>query len=149
MVDFMDSITIAKQIIYELAKAKKRISAIKLQKLLYIVYGTYLSRNGQRLFNNEEPLCLPYGPVFKDVYNDFKDKSFVKHAKKMNSIDDEEILSMIRTVVDVFGGKTAEVLSAWSHREGGAWHKTYSRTSSWGQPLSLNEIEEEFNQFLG
>ena len=69
----------------------------KLNKLLYIVYGVYLSIYNKSILT-EKPKCFPYGPVFPRVF-----KKYIKlESQKLNLEKNlESILSTIKGVGEV------------------------------------------------
>lgn len=112
------------------------INQTKLQKLLYILYGGYLTNFNESLLN-EHPKAWPYGPVFPRVQ-----KKFAKVGGNLDyaNIDSEEyadinadnnVRLLIDDVLKTFGQWTAQTLSIWSHKEG----------SPWAQALAANNME--------
>ena len=78
-----NAVGIAELIIVEYNKQySSPMNITKLHKLLYIVYGVHLSEKETPLFN-EEPLCLPYGPVFDSLYEVYKYKDIDLNNKDM------------------------------------------------------------------
>ena len=64
---------IANYIIYfSTSETNKGLSNLKLQKILYFVYGRYLAKNNLSLFD-ESIEKWQYGPVTPSVYHTFKD----------------------------------------------------------------------------
>ena len=51
-----------------------QISALRLQKLVYIAHGWHLAvRDGDELVNDEYAEAWQYGPVFPSLYHEFKE----------------------------------------------------------------------------
>lgn len=73
-----DSVTVANYIIAFANENKFFINMTKLQKLLYIAYGVYLSVKNERL-TNEHPQAWPYGPVFPTTRNRLIKKRFFRN----------------------------------------------------------------------
>lgn len=102
------------------AKANEKrivINATKLQKLLFIAYGSYLSVYNRRLVD-EHPQSWPSGPVFPKLREDFvsEDFSLVKSSDKRipNAVrNDQKLLDIISFVFNGFGGWTVGDISAW------------------------------------
>lgn len=71
--NLFDSIDIARHLIGECQiKSISDINNTKINKLLYIVYGTYLACCDSEILS-EQPKYFPYGPVFPRVYTKFND----------------------------------------------------------------------------
>ncbi len=93
------------------------INATKLQKLLFIVYGSFLSLYNLRLLD-EKPQCWPYGPVFPKLREDFLAEDFSKVnfsdmriPKKVKN--DHRLQNVVDFVFNGFGLWSAGDLSAW------------------------------------
>ncbi|SFB88367.1 Uncharacterized phage-associated protein [Brevinema andersonii] len=140
------AIEIAKAIIRKCKKHDWNINITKLQKLLYIVYGIYLSENSQVLFD-EEPLCLPFGPVFNSVLQLYK-QGKLDLREEYPPINDENIQETIERVVRGFGQYGAKTLSEWSHREGSTWDRAHRESDIWGNFIDKDYIKEEFDKFI-
>lgn len=108
------------------------VSPMKLQKLIYIVYKTYIKRTGNKLFTE----CFSkwqYGPVVESVYYEFgcfggkPINKFARDAQGNVQVVDLGIKSclsdVIREVWDKYKGYPAMVLSSLTHRENSAWSK--------------------------
>src|SRR5699024_1168643 len=68
------------------------ITNLKLQKLIYFAYETYLLKTGEQLF--EEPIvAFKHGPVVEEVYHIYK-----QHGRKKISRDDDEIALQLKDV---------------------------------------------------
>ncbi|CCP88038.1 Panacea domain-containing protein [Candidatus Phytoplasma solani] len=69
---------------YIIKKNKSAITNMKLQKLTYYTYAKYLVENNQPIFNEPIEAWL-HGPVFPNLYNEFKRytyKPICRGAKK-------------------------------------------------------------------
>lgn len=138
------AIDIAKAIITEIKNQDSYINITKLQKLLYIVYGVYLVEENQELFN-EEPLCLPFGPVFDSVLQSYKQNELELQDVSNSSCNiDENIQNTIERVVRGFGTYDARTLSEWSHRKGSAWYYANNESNIWGNQIKKEYIKAEF-----
>ena len=145
-------INIANLIIAEYNKSFKRdpLNITKLHKLLYVVYGVYLSVERITLFK-EKPLCLPYGPVFESLNNEYKCNNidFTISSEDTTDVEDhEKIIKIINEVITTFGEHSARTLSIWSHRNDGAWYKAKKATPIWGNPLDKDDIMKEFDTIV-
>lgn len=147
-----DSVTVACYIAAMANGRKIGMNMTKLQKLLYIAYGTYLAVEERRL-TNEHPQAWPYGPVFPAARNRLlkKDLSLVTlDSPEVRKIkDDGEMKSLVSLVLDGFGGKNATTLAVWSHQSGSPWDRAASREGfSWGGRIPDEFIYEYFKSIL-
>lgn len=147
-----DSLTVACFIVASANERKLSINMTKLQKLLYIAYGTYLAVTGTRL-TNEHPQAWPYGPVFPTTRNRLlkKDLSSIRMdeecLEKINQ--DTEMRSLVNIVLSSFGNKSASTLSEWSHQSGSPWDRTVNKKGfNWGDRISDEYIQEYFNSII-
>lgn len=94
------------------------LTPLKLQKMLYFVYGLYWKQNKKQLFN-ESFYAWDYGPVVKTVYDQFKSyksntitsPSEPDWESKINDADKESLNKLI----DEVGGLKATELVSMSH----------------------------------
>lgn len=132
------------------------INITKVQKLLYIIYGTYLRVYGKRLLN-EHPQAWPYGPVFPTTRNALlkvedlsalSEKAIPPEELSRLKIDDE-LGKVVGFVLKTFGAWNAGQLSEWSHSNGSPWDKTRKRKSfKWGDEISDALILEYFESII-
>lgn len=129
------------------------INQTKLQKLLYILYGAYLTIQDQPLLN-EQPKAWPYGPVFPRVQKKFaKNMDFSSvnvDAPEYNDIREDTFLnSLIDDVLNTFGNWSAQALSEWSHASGSPWAKALANNNmTFNAVLSPKDIKEYFKTFM-
>ena len=135
----------ANEIIKRAKEDKITLNLTKLQKLMYFVYGEFLLRYQIRLFKDDEPRKLPYGPVFVDLYDITKRKGLIEtiDAGCFEEISDsdeiieivskedvrnwkENLTSTIDVVWNEHKNKTAKELSDDTHKERYAWDKCTS-----------------------
>lgn len=112
-----------------------RVTPMKLQKLLYFIYRSYLQKFGQSLFS-EDFLAWQYGPVLRSVYDEFKvygANPITKFAKTatgdvfvINECASEAVTECINEVWSKYRYKTGIELSNITHKSGGAWIKAYA-----------------------
>ena len=93
------------------------INATKLQKLLFIVYGSFLSLYNLRLLD-EKPQSWPYGPVFPRLREDFIAEDLSKigfsDSRLSKSVKNDRRLSgVVDFVFNGFGLWSAGDLSSW------------------------------------
>lgn len=119
----------------------------KLQKLLYIVYGYYLSnKEGHRIID-EHPQAWPYGPVFPKVHRkvDYTKVTPLDDPMFDELNKDEELKNILNKVVDIYAQYSATQLSGWSHMDGGPWKKTTVEDGfKWSGEISDDYIKEYF-----
>lgn len=140
---------------YLIANANERavpINMTKVQKLLYICYGVYLSARDSRLVN-EHPQAWPYGPVFPTTRNKLLKENFYKIRKTDSEFDeiraDTDIAELIDLVFRTYGSWTAAQLSAWSHSNGSPWELTVeSKGFKWGQQMNDEQIKDYFTMLI-
>ena len=94
------------------------ISQTKLQKLLYLSYGWYLTLHDQELFE-DCPESWQYGPVFKKIYQRFKGKGNQPiTGEDMLTICDgieREVQDFLDDIWDEYGQYTTEKLANITH----------------------------------
>ena len=104
-------------------KKAEEITPLALQKMLYFIQGIYMALFGAELFR-EECEAWAHGPVFKDVYEVFKnfkynpidDIRFAMFQNRFNELSDNE-KKVIDLVVDSFGMYSGKVLEQITHGE--------------------------------
>lgn len=110
------------------------ITPLKLQKLVYFAYATYLKATGFKLFS--EPFeTWSKGPALVNLYARFASygnypiRSFSKDScGHMYTIEEDEILKKcFDTVWGKYKNSSEEELSILACEEGTAWSKAYNR----------------------
>lgn len=147
-----DSVTVAYYLVASANERRLSINMTKLQKLLYIAYGTYLAVTGSRLIN-EHPQAWPYGPVFPTTRNKLLKKDLYsirstdERLKEIN--EDAEMRSLANIVLTSFGNRSASTLSEWSHQSGSPWDRTVNQKGfNWGDRIPDEYIQEYFNTII-
>lgn len=127
------------------------VSPMKLQKLLYFTYQTYLKRTGQLLFS-ERFEAWPYGPVLPSIYDEFKSfhgnpiTKFAKNADGSVSVISGTasgaygIVYSIAETWEKYKNKTGIELSGITHQKESAWYKAVMRKDTL---LDIDDIREE------
>jgi len=128
------------------------INMTKIQKLLYIAYGIYLSVKDKRL-TNEHPQAWPYGPVFPTTRNKLLNIDISELSLSDECISelaaDKEMLGLMKIVFNVFGKRTATYLSEWSHMEKSPWDITVkSEGFKWGDRIPDDSIKKYFDSII-
>lgn len=142
-----DSIPVAKCLLALANDKGVVLNATQLQKLLFIVYGVLLAKNGLPILT-ETPKAWPFGPVFPRL------------QKRVNTgqvyrLDDPEILDVkknteltdvLNTVIDKYSVYTASKLTAWSHKENSPWELTVRNDGIKSQAIPDAYILEYFKK---
>lgn len=147
-----NSVTMAYYIIAIMNGKRLAINMTKLQKLLYIAYGTYLAVKNCRL-TDEHPQAWPYGPVFPTTRNALLKKNFSSINLSLPELsqikDDTEMQTLVLLVLSGFGDKNATTLTVWSHQSGSPWDRTISQEGfTWGARIPDEYIQEYFSSIL-
>lgn len=150
-----NSVDVAKYIVAKCNEGHLGINMTKTQKLLYIVYGSYLAVYNQRL-TDEHPQAWPFGPVFPSTRNELLHKNFLDIS--MNDIDrdtsalmanDRDFNRITDLALGGFGKWNAGQLTAWSHKEGSPWDKTTQLWHfKWGRQIPDEYIRDYFNGII-
>lgn len=134
---------------------------LKLQKLLYFAYATYLEDFKKRLFS-DPIVSFKYGPVIEEVYHQYKcygkekidddeAESFrlaeislpTTMLKILLSEDGDHVLKSLVKTANIFGKKSANELVEISHVAGGPWDRCYKRGMNC---LISDEVIEKYHQ---
>lgn len=124
------SLAVGTYLICRAREARVVMNITKLMKLLYVAYGLYLARTGQRL-TDEYPKAWPYGPVFPRVRRCYLREEFeavqpadIAPSQAQAMQCDKEFSWVISVVIGYFGPWNAGSLTEWSHKHGGPWELT-------------------------
>lgn len=147
-----NSVEVAKYIAAYWNGAGADINMTKLQKLLYIAYGTWLAIEDKRLCD-EHPQAWPYGPVFQNVYdklNSINLKDIRINDEDLQEIkNDKNINDLLRMMFGTFGKWTASQLTVWSHKDGSPWEYACQMPDfKWGRQIDDILIQDYFNSIL-
>jgi uncharacterized phage-associated protein len=128
----------------------KKLTPLKLQKLVFVAHGWYLAINGNSLVEDEFAEAWQYGPVFPSLYHEFKDlgrDTIDRQATKMSvtknasggfdiDISEPELPDDAREAKDVidqvwssYGKLSGLQLSDMTHRDGTPWEKVRTETA--------------------
>ena len=121
-------------------KRAEEVTPLALQKMLYFIQGIYMVFFDVELFS-EECEAWVHGPVFKDVYEVFKnfkynpidDTRFAMFQNRFNELTDNE-KKVIDLVVDSFGMYSGKTLEQITHGEA-PWKDARANCLS-GEPSS-------------
>lgn len=143
-----NSVVLAK---YMVAYANEKgyvINMTKLQKLLYIAYGTYLAVVGARLVN-EHPRAWPYGPVFPIVRKKLLEVRLEELTLDETDKPNDEVQLCVKLVFDGFGKRDHSFLSSWSRLPGSPWDQTVNKYKfDWGDVIPDDIIRSYFKSII-
>lgn len=145
------SVDMAKYIIAEAKSQRLMMNVTKLQKLLYIVYGVYLSLCNERLVN-ELPQAWPYGPVFPTTRRRFSDYDFTGSETSVPAEmkENDNLTQILNFVLSNFGSWTASQLVAWTHKDDSPWTriKNNKENFDWGTIIPDEYTKEFFDKMF-
>lgn len=123
------------------------ISNIKLQKLLYLVFGNYCL-DGEGLLFNDTFQAWQYGPAVAEVYDQFCAfaGSYI-YLSEPSPILPEAITTVINPTIKKNMNREVFDLVEETHQPGGAWLKAIERNPAVKKPnIFLEDIVEEFRK---
>jgi len=98
----------------------EEVTPLALQKMLYYIQGIYMVLYDKELFS-EECEAWAHGPVFKDVYEVFKNFKFnpiddtrfamLQHRFKDLSDDEKKVIDLVVETFGIYSGKTLEKIT--------------------------------------
>jgi len=150
VIPMISSVDFAKHLNQKAQEMGKEVNLTKIQKLLYICYGSYLAVKGKPIFT-EGPKAWDYGPVFADVYyamkfnNDSLDG--LEIAEETANLIKNECGKLVTNVLNHFGDWSAGQLVTWTHRPETAWYKKYEVQGEKYADLDANDIAKEFERY--
>ncbi|UDL90759.1 DUF4065 domain-containing protein [Mesorhizobium sp. PAMC28654] len=112
------------------------VEHMKLQKLVYISYGWWLSVHDEPVLN-EQPEVWRHGPVFPSLYRLLREHGSAAVCHPQRSIfnrqpdridnTDEDVLSLVRWVWGKYRHMSGFQLSDLTHKEGSPWQITVAK----------------------
>jgi uncharacterized phage-associated protein len=145
-----DSVLMAKYLVATAFEMKTPLNMTKLQKLLYILYGFYLSKHGC-LIINENPKIWPFGPVFPRVHKHVEPTDIldIYHPDFQQINEDEQLRDVINSIVNKYSKISATQLSNWSHMIGSPWEKTVKASGNkWNTIIPDEYISTYFSNIV-
>lgn len=107
---------------------KKIITNLQLQKLMYFTECFFMAMNGVDHLYKDECLAWTYGPVYRELYNRFREFS-----KNDIIITDEQVAigqmlpeinrAFLDAIYTQFGDFSPAYLVGLTHKEGSPWYK--------------------------
>ena len=139
--------------VFLLEESKYSLTNMKLNKILFYVYGYCLFDDYQKKYCNrfdEKPQAWMFGPVFPTVYHKFKvfgasvieERPLHKYYKTTDNPINE-----IKTIYGILKDYRESQLIAMSHKKDGAWFKNY-RSNRQNIVISDEDIIEEFKKYI-
>ena len=133
-------------------KRAEEVTPLALQKILYFIQGIYMVLFGVELFE-EECEAWTHGPVFKDVYEVFKnfrynpidDTRFSMFQNRFHELSDDE-KKVIDLVVESFGMYSGKTLEQITHEET-PWRETRMNCLP-GEPSSEVISKESIKKYF-
>lgn len=123
-----------------------KVTPMKLQRIIYLVYKEYLKRTGCILFRDNIQVWRN-GLVVMSIYDDykyFKDKGITRFNRDINGrvsiVSDIVILGIIYAIWDTYKNKSGIELSEVIRGTGGAWCNAWECNKV---ILDINDIIDE------
>lgn len=131
-----------------LAYARRKVlNVTKVQKLLYMAYGYFLS-NKNRMLISESPKAWPFGPVFPVAREKVNYSEIISiEDPKFDIIkEDKEVGEFFTTLIDKYAKYSTSQLSQWSHEENSPWDLTTKKNRfKWNSPIDDKLIKAYFS----
>ena len=144
-----------------LERRRKKLTQMKLHKLLYYSHGWHLGFRGKPLLD-EMVEAWEYGPVVPSIYHEFKrfgSSPITRFAQELNPDtleletprigDDSDVIGLLKRVWEVYGKFTAAQLSALTHAKESPWTQTRNKQPGIkGVDIPNDLIEKHFRDRL-
>jgi uncharacterized phage-associated protein len=143
----------------------KTLTAMKLQKLIYVAHGWSLAYDEPLVHEAVE--AWKWGPVFRSLYREFREfgsEPITRHATAFDgaSLEEKDIsindydgsaatAAFLESVWRVYGHYSASELMEITHREGTPWHTMFVEMGNQIKPFTVipNElIKAHYKQLL-
>jgi uncharacterized phage-associated protein len=144
-----DSTLLAKFLLSVAHSKYQALNMTKLQKLMYIIYGYYLSSFQHKIIN-EKPQAWPFGPVFARVHKhiDYTQILRLDDPELVGIAQDAKLKDVLERVVENYAGVTASQLSNWSHKDRSPWKKTTEQKNfKWSRKIPDEWISDYFSTY--
>lgn len=126
---------------YLIFKYGQDITAMKLNKLIYIAHGYYMALTNNILID-EYVEAWKYGPVIKSLY--FKYKDPLKTINKLNNKINIKDVKFLDWIWSKYGKYTAIELSRIAHKPDSPWDVIWNNNSSLDIPIIPNSIIKDY-----
>ena len=116
-----------------------KLNKTQVNKILFYVYGVYLSETGKPLFNDDKPQAWTHGPVFPrknkrintdEIIKRFDDETVKAYKSNQKAID------IVVMAVNRMYNVSANSLTGWSHQDGSPWYNTIYEKDENGRVVS-------------
>ena len=134
-----------------------QITNLKMQKLLYVVFGFHAASYDEELFY--DPIeAWKYGPVVQSVYYQLNHHrrnpietpiSLPDGSVPMVFDGENEAIDSLKSVLNIIGHKSAIDLMVWSHKSGSPWDQVYNGNGSGIKKIGKDEIRDFFRSPSG
>lgn len=145
----------------------RRLSSLKLLKLVYIAYGWYLALKNEKLFN-EQIEAWQHGPVIPSIYHEFKHYGSAPITGRSLTVDynesdgkldlevttpripetDQDANTILDTVWKSYKDYTAWKLREMTHEDDTPWTRVYIDGSR-GTKMQDDHIREHYVEKIG
>ena len=126
------------------------LTPLKLQKLMFYCFGAACAFGVDRELAPVEFEAWPYGPVVKEVWQQFKGHGRVpisKHDGVVKAVYSDELDRVLQAALTIYGAIPVYPLVDQTHREG-PWIKVWDAGRGAGGVISKGDISEHFrNKF--
>ena len=125
-------------------EAGDTISNLKMQKLLYYAQGFHLALYNESLFP-EKIKAWQYGPVVEEIYNEYREynSGAIPKPRRINTkVFDEEKISFLKEIYQVYGQYSALRLMQLTHSES-PWN-----TTKIGEEIPLEKMKTYFKSLI-
>lgn len=118
------------------------LNPMKIQKLVYFAHGWHLAAYNRPLID-EQVQAWRYGPVIPSLYHEFKQYGSGPITGRATTLEcyesgslrlvtpavgDEEVMSLLSTVWEVYKNYSAIQLSNLTHEKGSPWDQTFAQS---------------------
>lgn len=147
---------VAKSLILAAEAKNINLTNLKLQKLLYFAHGISLAANSEPLIVGEEFQAWQYGPVIESLYHSLKpfgssiissELDVISAWEDLPAEGNDRRLSVIESVLNQLGNKSAMYLVDFSHDKLGPWYKVFKHHER-GIPIKDDDIKKYFAKLL-
>lgn len=131
---------------------KTLLNRTQINKILFYVYGVYLAKTDNCLFEDDSPKAWPYGPVFPIVNKKIDVENipcgFTKEKVELFQAD-KEAMNIVLDAVKKYHGWTAYRLTEWSHEPDSPWYATLfegGKQAKWNTEITKEKIKPYFKK---
>lgn len=141
----LNTLELAKDIIYLCRKNKYIVDNTKVQKLLYLFVGFCLINDVIEIYDlNDKPKLWPFGPVFPKIYKNYDKITKEYEQDAVKSLKNEKSIKILEQTVKKWGKVASNKLSAWSHLPGSPWDILVKIGVKWNTEIPLDDIKTYF-----